>query len=45
MTEKEKKIIREYKIGGVILYRKNYDSYEEMLKIIDIVEEKFPNLV
>ena len=39
MTEKEKKIIREYKIGGVILYRKNYDSYEEMLKIINEIKK------
>ena len=39
MTEKEKKIIREYKIGGVILYRKNYDSYEEMLKIINEINK------
>lgn len=29
------KMIEEYKIGGVILYRKNYDNYAEMLKIIN----------
>lgn len=29
------KMIKEYKIGGVILYKKNYSSYEEMLKVIN----------
>lgn len=27
-------LIKNYKIGGVILYKKNYDSYEEMLNLI-----------
>lgn len=35
ISQKTKEIIQEYKIGGVILYRKNYDTYEEMIKIIN----------
>lgn len=35
ISEETKKMIEEYKIGGVILYRKNYDTYGEMLKIIN----------
>lgn len=35
ITEDAKSLIKDYKIGGVILYRKNYDTYEEMLKIIN----------
>ena len=31
----EIEMIKDYKIGGIILYRKNYDSYEEMLNIIN----------
>ena len=27
-------LIKNYKIGGVILYKKNYSSYKEMLKVI-----------
>lgn len=28
-------MIKEYKIGGVILYKKNYTSYEEMINVIN----------
>lgn len=28
------RLIREYYIGGVILYKKNYNNYEEMLSVI-----------
>lgn len=35
ITEDAKSLIKNYKIGGVILYRKNYDTYEEMLNIIN----------
>ena len=31
----EIKMIKYYKIGGIILYRKNYDTYEEMVNIIN----------
>ena len=27
-------LIKNYKIGGVILYKKNYSSYKEMLEVI-----------
>ncbi len=39
ISDKTKKIIRDYKIGGVILYRKNYDTYDEMLKIINEIKK------
>ena len=31
----EIEMINEYKIGGIILYRKNYDSYKEMINIVN----------
>ena len=31
ITERTKKLILKYKIGGIILYRKNFKSYEEMV--------------
>lgn len=39
LSEDAKKMIEEYKIGGVILYRKNYDSYDEMLKLINKIKK------
>ena len=39
ISETDKKLIRDYKIGGVILYRKNYDNYSEMLKIINEIKK------
>ena len=33
------KLIREYKIGGVILYKKNYSNYNEMLDVIKKLKE------
>lgn len=38
ISDQTKKMIREYKVGGVILYRKNYDTYEEMLRIINEIK-------
>lgn len=32
-------IITKYKIGGVLLYRKNYKNYEEMIKLINRIKE------
>lgn len=32
-------LITEYKVGGVILYRKNYSNYDEMLKLINKLKE------
>ena len=34
-----KSLIMNYKIGGVILYRKNFKSYEDMLKMISELKE------
>ncbi len=34
ITERIKKMIVEYKIGGIILYRKNFGNYQEMLDLI-----------
>lgn len=34
ITERTKKLILDYKIGGVILYRKNFNTYEELIKLI-----------
>lgn len=34
-----KEMIINYKIGGIILYRKNYDSYQDMLKFINDLKE------
>ena len=36
-------LIREYAIGGVILYRKNYQNYEDMLKVIKKLKEANKN--
>lgn len=35
ITERTKKLILKYKIGGVILYRKNFKSYKDMLNLIN----------
>ena len=43
ITERTKRLILDYKIGGVILYRKNFNSYEELINIIK--ELKKLNLV
>ena len=34
-----KTLITKYKIGGVILYKKNYSSYGEMIKIVNELKE------
>ena len=39
ISEETKQMIEDYKIGGVILYRKNYDTYDEMLKIINEIKK------
>lgn len=39
ITEETKQMIEEYKIGGIILYRKNYDTYDEMIKIINEIKK------
>ena len=34
ITERTKRLILDYKIGGVILYKKNFNSYDELINII-----------
>lgn len=34
ITERIKTMITKYKIGGIILYRKNFSTYQEMLRLI-----------
>ena len=34
ITERIKMMITKYKIGGVILYRKNFNTYHEMINLI-----------
>lgn len=34
ITERTKKLILKYKVGGIILYRKNFKSYEDLLNLI-----------
>ena len=33
------KIINKYKVGGVLLYKKNYKNYEEMISLINKIKE------
>ena len=33
-------IIDKYKAGGICLYRKNYNTYEELIKVINYIKEK-----
>lgn len=35
ITDRIKTMITKYKIGGIILYRKNFNTYQEMLKLIN----------
>ena len=37
------KLIRDYKIGGVILYKKNYSNYNDMLSVIKRLKEANKN--
>ena len=34
ITERTKKLILDYKIGGVILYRKNFKTYQDLLNLV-----------
>ena len=38
LTDDYKEIVKKYKIGGVILYSSNYDSYDEMLNLINEIK-------
>ncbi|MBR3133775.1 MAG: hypothetical protein IKG42_06990 [Clostridia bacterium] len=39
ITDKAREMIENYKIGGVILYSRNYKSYDDMLKMINKIKE------
>ena len=39
VTDRIKNMIQNYKIGGVILYRKNFSTYQDMLKLIKELKE------
>lgn len=39
ITERTRKLILKYKIGGLILYRKNFSTYEEMINLIRDLKE------
>lgn len=39
ITKRIKNMIQNYKIGGVILYRKNFSTYQDMLKLIKNLKE------
>ena len=39
ITDRIQLMITEYKIGGIILYRKNFNNYEEMLALIRQLKE------
>ena len=43
ITERTKKIILKYKIGGVILYRKNFKNYDEMVCLIKELKKLNPS--
>ena len=34
ITKRTKRLIKDYKIGGVILYRKNFNTYDELIRLI-----------
>ncbi len=39
ITDRIRKMIIHYKIGGIILYRKNFNTYNDMLKLISDLKE------
>ncbi|MBR0350389.1 MAG: beta-N-acetylhexosaminidase, partial [Clostridia bacterium] len=39
ITERTKALIQKYKIGGIILYKKNFSSYQEMISIVNQLKE------
>ena len=39
ITDRIKTMITKYKIGGIILYRKNFNSYEKMLNLIQQLKD------
>lgn len=43
ITDRIKNMIQKYKIGGIILYRKNFKSYDSMVKLINELMELVKN--
>lgn len=39
ITDRIKKLILKYKIGGIILYRKNFNTYQDLLKLVKDLQE------
>jgi len=39
ITDRIKTMITKYKIGGIILYRKNFKTYQDMLNLIKELKE------
>ena len=39
ITEKTIEMIKKYKIGGVLLFRRNYSSYDEMVNLVNKLKE------
>lgn len=39
ITDRIKKLITKYKVGGILLYRKNFNTYADMLKLINDLKE------
>ena len=37
ITERIKNMIQKYKIGGIILYRKNFETYDDMFVIGELI--------
>lgn len=38
-TDKTVEMIKKYKIGGFILYKRNYQTYEQMLKLVNTLKQ------
>ena len=39
ITDRIKTMITKYKIGGIILYRKNFSTYDKMLELIQQLKD------
>ncbi len=39
ITEKAKELINKYKIGGILLYKKNYKDYQELVQVVNSIKE------
>ena len=39
LTQKTVEMIQKYKVGGIILYRRNYSTYEDMLNLINKIKQ------